>query len=97
MAEVIGAFGANLSYRGNIDNILNNGAFTCDNSEGDNVTSSFELPFTTFVLCSFAPNNTRYFKFQIAINMGSSPNPTINVKMRGYRSSWTEWKSVSFV
>lgn len=97
VAGLIGAFGANDSYHGNIDEIANNGAFMCDNSENVYVTSSFGLPFTIFVLCSFTPYNTKYFKFQIAINMGSSSLAAIEVKMRRFRSSWTEWESVSFV
>ena len=81
------------SKTGNIDEIVDCGAYMC---EPNSITSSFELPFEgDFSLYTFASNNSAYFKFQIAVDMGS--NNSLNVKFRRFRSSWTQWKSVSFV
>ena len=81
------------SITGNIDEIVDCGAYMCEPSL---TTSSFELPFEgDFSLYTFASSNLAYFKFQIAVDM--SQNNSLNVKFRRFRSSWTQWKSVSFV
>ena len=96
MAETINVFYGNDTYSGNIDNIVNNGVFLCYDSGDSIASSSSELPFSTFILCNFAPTKSQYFKLQIAIN-GVQSSTAIQVKMRRMRSSWTEWKSVYFV
>ena len=81
------------SKTGNIDEIVDCGAYMCEPSL---TTSSFELPFEgDFSLYTFASSNSAYFKFQIAVDM--SKNNSLNVKFRRFRSSWTQWQSVSFV
>ena len=81
------------SITGNIDEIVDCGAYMCEPSL---TTSSFELPFEgDFSLYTFASSNLAYFKFQIAVDM--SQNNSLNVKFRRFRSSWTQWQSVSFV
>ena len=95
MAGVIKPLMSFGDFHGDIDSITDNRIVNC--SVGVS-TSNSGLPFgdETFLLCAFSSSTeTNYFKCQIAVNMAQGSS--LDVKIRRKRSSWSEWKSVSFV
>ena len=92
VAGLIKPFSPKGEYAGDIDQLFESGAYMCRDTS---VSSSTSLPFITemFALYSFDATESKFFKLQIAVDMSTSKN--LEVKIRRFRSSWTDWKTLS--
>lgn len=76
------------AFSGNIDLIINNGVYYCSE-----VISEKAIPLSEFILVTFAPTSTQYFKLQIAANIEQDKGRELYYRIK--RSDWSEWKQIA--
>lgn len=88
LAASVGSLYPRGDFNGNIDTIINNGVYYCYD-----VTSEKAIPLSQFIMVTFAPTSTQYFKLQFAANVEQDKGRELYYRIK--RSDWSEWKQIS--